>query len=119
MGRTTLTYYVIPGLKMKKVRFQRIIMAVAEHFDISTRLMMSKSRQRELVLARNMCMYIMKTYFNMTLKEIGRTFNRDHTTVIHGIRMFHQDRQVNEQYEQDYQKLKIHLDLRKSSELEK
>lgn len=119
MGRTTLTYYVIPGLKTKKIRFQRIISSVADYYEISTRNMMSKSRHREYVLARNLCFYILQKYFKMTLKEIGRTFNRDHTTVIHGIRMFHQDRQVNEQYEQDYQKLKIHLDLRKSSELEK
>ena len=117
MGKSTLTYYVIPGLKMKKVRFQRVIMAVAECFDISTRLMMSKSRQRELVLARNMCMYIMKTYFNMTLKETGKAFNRDHTTVIHAIKMFQQDREVNEQYDLTYEAVKLKLELRKGSEL--
>jgi chromosomal replication initiator protein len=119
MGKSTLTYYVIPGLKMRKVRFQRVIMAVAESFDISTRLMMSTSRQRELVLARNMCMYIMKTYFNMTLKEIGKAFSRDHTTVIHAIKMFQQDREVNEQYELTYHQIKQKLELRKGTELEK
>lgn len=119
MGRTTLSYYVIPGLTMKKVRFQRIIMSVAEHFQISTRLMMSKSRQRELVLARNMCMYIMKNYFNMTLKEVGKAFNRDHTTVIHAIRMFQQDREVNEQYNLAYEEVKQKLELRKGTELVK
>lgn len=119
MGRTTLSYYVIPGLTMKKVRFQRIIMSVAEHFQISTRLMMSKSRQRELVLARNMCMYIMKNYFNMTLKEVGKAFNRDHTTAIHAIRMFQQDREVNEQYNLAYEAVKQKLELRKGTELVK
>lgn len=117
MGRATLTYYVIPGLKIRKVRFQRIIMDVAEQFDISTRLMIGKGRQRKLVLARNMCMYIMKKYFNMTLKEVGKAFNRDHTTVIHAIKMFHQDREVNEQYNLDYEKIKQKLGLRKGSEL--
>jgi len=117
MGKSTLTYYVIPGLKLKKVRFQRVIMAVAESFDISPRLMMSKSRQRELVLARNMCMYVMKTYFNMTLKEVGLAFNRDHTTAIHAIRMFKQDREVNEHYQKIYDELKQKLELRKGIEL--
>lgn len=119
MGRSTLNYYAIPGLKIKKVRFQRIITAVAEHYQISTRHMMSKDRHREYVLARNMCFYILQKYFKMTLKEIGGAFNRDHTTAIHGIRMFHQDRQVNEQYEKDYQAIKVKLSLRSKVELEK
>ncbi len=119
MGKSTLTYYVIPGLKMKKVRFQRIMMAVADAMQVSTRQMMTKSRQRELVQARNMCMYIMKTYFNMTLKEIGKAFSRDHSTVIHAIRMFQQDREVNQQYELTYHEIKQKLELRKGTELEK
>jgi len=119
MGKSTLTYYVIPGLKMRKIRFQRVIIAVAESFEISSRLMMSKSRQRELVLARNMCMYIMQTYFNMTLKEIGKAFSRDHYTVFHAIRMFQQDREVNQQYELTYHEIKQKLELRKGTELVK
>ena len=78
-----------------------------------------REREREYVLARNMCFYILQKYFKMTLKEIGRTFHRDHTTAIHGIRMFHQDRQVNEQYEQDYENIKQILDLRENLELTK
>ena len=119
MGKSTLTYYVIPGLKMKKVRFQRIMMAVADAMQVSTRQMMTKSRQRELVQARNMCMYIMKTYFNMTFKEVGKAFNRDHTTAMHGIRMFKQDREVLEQYNSIYDDVKQTLQLRKGTELEK
>ena len=119
MGKSTLTYYVIPGLKMKKVRFQRIMMSVADAMQVSTRLMMTKSRQRELVQARNMCMYIMQTYFNMTLKEIGKVFNRDHTTVIHGIKMFKQDREVLEAYNTIYEEVKKNLQLRKGIEIQK
>ena len=117
MGITGISYYVIPGLKIKKVRFQRIIVAIADYYQISTRMMMSKCRQRKYVLARNMCFYILQKYFKMTLSEIGRAFNRDHTTAIHGIRMFHQDRQVNEQYELDYQNIKNLLELRQNIEL--
>ena len=117
MGRTTLSYFVVPGLKLRKVRFQRVITAIAETFEISEKLMMSKSRQRELVLARNMCMYVMKNYFNMTLKEVGKCFSRDHTTVIHALRMFSIDVDQNEYYELKYLQVKRKLELRKGIEL--
>jgi chromosomal replication initiation ATPase DnaA len=55
----------------------------------------------------------------MTLKEIGKAFSRDHTTVIHAIKMFQQDREVNEQYEITYHQIKQKLELRKGTELEK
>jgi chromosomal replication initiation ATPase DnaA len=55
----------------------------------------------------------------MTFKEVGMAFNRDHTTAMHGIRMFKQDREVLEQYDSIYQDVKQTLQLRKGTELEK
>lgn len=59
---------------------------VSEYFTISLDLLKAKTRKREVVVARQVAMYLAKEYTNMSLKSIGYHFgNRDHSTVIHAI----------------------------------
>lgn len=59
---------------------------VQNYFDISIELMKAKTRKREVVVARQVSMYLAKEYTNMSLKSIGAHFGgRDHSTVIHAI----------------------------------
>lgn len=48
----------------------------------------SKSRERELVVTRQIYCYLIRKYFNSTisLAVAGSYINRDHTTVLHAIR---------------------------------
>lgn len=43
----------------------------------------TKCRKRKLVFPRQMIMYFLTEYTDMTYKQIADIFNRDHTTVIH------------------------------------
>ena len=45
-----------------------------------------KSRTRDLVHPRQAAMLWLRNNTNLSLPEIGRLFDRDHTTVLHGIR---------------------------------
>jgi chromosomal replication initiator protein len=59
---------------------------VSNYFDVSIELLKAKTRKREIVVARQVAMYLAKEYTNMSLKSIGFHFgNRDHSTVIHAI----------------------------------
>lgn len=59
---------------------------VQNYFDISIELMKAKTRKREVVVARQVAMYLAKDFTNMSLKSIGAHFGgRDHSTVIHAI----------------------------------
>ena len=59
---------------------------VSNYFDVSVDLLKAKTRKREIVVARQVAMYLTKEYTNMSLKSIGNEFgNRDHSTVIHAI----------------------------------
>lgn len=59
---------------------------VQNYFDISIELMKAKTRKREVVVARQVSMYLAKEFTNMSLKSIGAHFGgRDHSTVIHAI----------------------------------
>jgi chromosomal replication initiator protein len=59
---------------------------ISTYFNVSIDLLKAKTRKREIVVARQVAMYIAKEYTNMSLKSIGCHFgNRDHSTVIHAI----------------------------------
>ena len=59
---------------------------VANYFDVTIDLLKAKTRKREIVVARQVSMYLTKEFTNMSLKSIGYHFGgRDHSTVIHAI----------------------------------
>lgn len=60
---------------------------VSNYFDTPVDLMKGKTRKREVVVPRQVSMYLTKEFTNMSLKSIGYHFgNRDHSTVIHAIK---------------------------------
>lgn len=64
----------------------KIIELVANHYQIALDQMQSKERTANLVLARQVAMYLLRTFGGMSLKEIGAYFGgKDHSTVIHAI----------------------------------
>ena len=59
---------------------------VCDYYNISLDLMKSKTRKREVVVARQVAMYFAKEYTDLSLKSIGYHFGkRDHSTVIHAL----------------------------------
>lgn len=57
-------------------------------------------RQRELVMARNACIYLLHSYFpKITLTAIGKLFNKDHSSIIYAIDTAGKDLETkNEQF---------------------
>jgi len=59
---------------------------VCDYYKISLDLMKSKTRKREVVVARQVAMHFAKEYTDLSLKSIGYHFGkRDHSTVIHAL----------------------------------
>ncbi len=57
---------------------------VSSYYNLDITLLSAKTRKHEVVLARQMCMYLAKLLTRMSLKSIGMHFGgRDHTTVLH------------------------------------
>lgn len=57
---------------------------VSKFYNQSVELLSAKTRKHEVVLARQMCMFLAKQLTQMSLKSIGMHFGgRDHTTVLH------------------------------------
>jgi chromosomal replication initiator protein len=65
----------------------RIIKAVADHYGVTLNDITTGGRTKQLALARQIAMYILRTTLSLSLKEIGSLFdNKDHTTVMHAIK---------------------------------
>ncbi|MCA1985653.1 MAG: chromosomal replication initiator protein DnaA [Desulfovibrio sp.] len=63
----------------------RIIEFVCNAFELSPGELRSKSRQRQIVQARNAAYFLARKYTELSLQDIGDRFNRKHSTVIKGI----------------------------------
>lgn len=71
----------------RKITIDEIQRKVAEHFSIKVTEMSSSRRARAVARPRQIAMYLAKKLTTRSFPEIGRKFgNRDHTTVLHGVR---------------------------------
>ena len=67
---------------------EHIQRVVAHHFNVSVKEMTSARRSRYVARPRQVAMYLARELTPFSLPMIGKLFgNRDHTTVIHAIRV--------------------------------
>ncbi len=65
---------------------EQIQHAVADYYGIEHKSLISKRRISEILIPRQVAMYIIKEITNSSTTEIGRAFgSKDHSTVIHAI----------------------------------
>lgn len=103
--------YSLAGLDNKEV--QRVIIGKATklsdianlvclYLGVDEDTLHTPSRKRELVQARQMCMSFQKLYSKQSLKNVGRYWERDHSTVIHACQtikdLIDTDRKLREEY---------------------
>ncbi|MBC7553094.1 MAG: chromosomal replication initiator protein DnaA [Taibaiella sp.] len=68
----------------REMTIENIQKMVCEYFNVPYERLLTKTRKREVVLARQISMYFAKKFTKQSLKNIGDHFGGfDHTTVIH------------------------------------
>jgi len=68
----------------KEITVEFIQSLVADHFEVGVDKLQGKTRKRQVVIARQLSMYLAKNLTDKSLKAIGETFGgRDHSTVIY------------------------------------
>ena len=61
-----------------------ILDKVCAHFNVTTNAVNSRSRKQDIVLARQVSMYLAQKFTKMPAKRIGKLVGgRDHSTVLH------------------------------------
>jgi chromosomal replication initiator protein len=68
----------------KEISIEYIQKIVSDYFAISIEQINARTRKREIVQARQLCMYFAKKYTKLPLSSIGAACgNKDHATVLH------------------------------------
>ena len=76
-----------------------ILERVCRHFNVTTQQVMSRSRKRDYVSARQMSMYFAQKYTKMPASRIGQLIGgRDHSTVIHSCTAIEQRLKVDKAF---------------------
>lgn len=90
-----MNYIAIPGLKDKSSSYPIIarawsagviIDAVVKQYRTTYDKINVKDRSTAVRLPRQIIMYLLSKNTNLSLKNIGDLFSRDHTTVIHAVK---------------------------------
>jgi len=74
---------IIP-LENKKISIDQIQKSVADYYTIKVNSLLSKKRTKDVVLARQVAIYLSRELTDLSLTSIGGAFGgKDHTTIIH------------------------------------
>ena len=76
---------IISDTKPEPIKVEKIISEVAHTYNVSESDILSNRRTAELVLARQVAMYIARETTDLSFKAIGECFGKDHTTVLYNV----------------------------------
>jgi chromosomal replication initiation ATPase DnaA len=74
-----------PMPEYKTISPMEIINKVLDATGLTMKELTGKERYQRIIVGRHVAMYVIRDVCGLTVVNIGKLFNRDHTTVIHGI----------------------------------
>lgn len=82
-----LAWQVLENYSMAKVApsYESIVEHICRSYELTPDQLRSKSRKRQIVLARNTAFFLARKHTDLSLKDIGSRLGRRHSTVIKGI----------------------------------
>jgi chromosomal replication initiator protein len=86
---------------VRRVSVREVVELVAAFFGTTPAAMASRSRRRDVLLPRQLAMYLCRRYTDASLTEIGRLLGRDHPAVRNAVSVM--ERQILERPPLRYQ----------------
>src|SRR6202161_3879120 len=97
-------------MQVRKITIEAIQRAVAEQFGMRVSDLKQKNNSRNVVVPRQIAMYLAKQMTEASLPEIGRQFgNKHHTTVMHSIGKIDEHRRTDKDLHRTLNKLQEQL----------
>ncbi len=70
---------------LRRLSPQQILAAVASAHGLEPAALTGKSRKQAITRPRNLALYLCRRHTEATYADLGRLFNRDHSTVMYGV----------------------------------
>ena len=67
---------------IKEINEEKLVQVVANYYNLTDSQIKSKSRISQIALARQIAMYLCRSICGTSYAQIGKLFNRDHSTVM-------------------------------------
>jgi chromosomal replication initiator protein len=94
----------------KKPAAAEIVKVVARHYDLKVSEIKSKSNSRQIVIPRQVAMYLCKRLTDLSYPEIGKLFNdKHHSTVMYSVEKVHQLRESDPDLDRTLQNFERHF----------
>lgn len=98
---------IISNFQSKSTTAKTIIEAAAKFFDLNIKDLTGQSRKKELVVPRQIVMYLMRKEINASYPSIGQELGgRDHTTAMHAFNKIEKEYQDDERTRQNINSIK-------------
>ncbi|MEZ5195084.1 MAG: helix-turn-helix domain-containing protein [Bacteroidales bacterium] len=81
--------YTVPGIVDRYVSDdpEKILKMVADYYDLTLDQIRHKTRLKNIVIPRQVAMFLYKKHTRLSLAEIGRICgNKDHASVLHSVK---------------------------------
>ena len=93
-------------IEQKSVTIEGIIGKVCDYYGINVESIQTKSRKHEIVLARQVSMFLAHKHLNLSTSKIGMYVgNRDHATVLHAFNVVKDQMDVDRSFRMDMENI--------------
>jgi chromosomal replication initiator protein len=91
MAARALRDLVAPGPSGHGATPNAILQAVARYFGVRVEELKGRSRHKQIVVPRQIAMFLLCEDAHLSTPDVGRLLSRDHTTVLHGVKQINND----------------------------
>lgn len=96
----------------RSATFQDVLEAISRYYSVSMQDMIGQSRVREILVPRQIAMFLCKKYLHLSYVRIGELFNgRDHTTVMNAFSKIERTMQNDPQVLREIRAIEKELDF--------
>ena len=94
----------------KTITIEEIIKKVSDYYGVETEAINTRSRKREVVLVRQIAMFLAKKYLDLSTSKIGQYVGkRDHATVLHACKTITNLAETDKQFRGELNDIEVSL----------
>lgn len=75
------------SIKRRSISTKQVVDKVAKYYNLTSKDLYGESRVKDIKNARQIAMYLMNEQLGLSTVKIGNEFKKDHTTIMHGIKV--------------------------------